>query len=179
MSEDSEIGKREIETMVLDQVLDVLPLITGRTVSDEWDDTDATQIDGSPDCVIGLDGHALGIELTEIRNAGDACDYAAEAYRLASKKSESYQRRGLFRFPIALVMYSSAPALFDIREPLKGAFEQADFDALGFSEIWAVDFSDAYYNPRDPGRLADTFCFKPVEWFGFYRTGHTDRKPYG
>ena len=84
-----------------------------------------------------------------------------------------------FRFPIALVMYSSEPALFDIRQSLTGAFEQADFEALGFSEIWAVDFSDAYYSPRDPRRLADMFCFKPVEWFGFHRTGQADRKPFG
>jgi hypothetical protein len=95
------------------------------------------------------------------------------------KKDESYQRRGVFRFPIALVMYSSAPALFDIRRSLSEAFEQTDFEALGFSEIWAVDFSDAYYSPRDPRRLADTFCFKPAEWLGFHRVGQANRKPFG
>ncbi len=46
MSCDSEFRKREIETMVLDQVLDVLPLITGRTVSDAWNDAGATKNGG-------------------------------------------------------------------------------------------------------------------------------------
>src|ERR1700730_3985537 len=41
----------------------------------------------------------------------DPWDYVAEAYRLASKKSGSYARRGIFRFPIALVMHSTEPPL--------------------------------------------------------------------
>ena len=35
---------------------------------------------------LGLDGKALGIELAEIRGAGDAWDYYAEASRLALQK---------------------------------------------------------------------------------------------
>ena len=105
-------------------------------------------------------------------------DYVAEAYRLAAQKSDSYTRRGIFAFPIGLVMYSSNPPLFEMRSALRKAVEQTDFEYLGFAEIWAVDFSDAYYSPGHPFRRADMFCFKPGGWFGFYRLGD-DRKPYG
>src|SRR5580658_6020822 len=115
MSEDSEIGKREIENMVLDQLLDSLPIITDRAVTEEWEG-DARKVEGSPDFIIGLDGKAFGIELTEIRDAEDVKSYVDEAYRLASKKSESYSRRGIFRFPIALAMYSMTPPLFDFKK---------------------------------------------------------------
>src|SRR5689334_3899708 len=104
MMNDWDMGKRMVERSVLDQVLDSFPIITGRTVTDEWDD-DATQVDDSPDFIIGLDGKAFGIELTQIRGQDDAWDYIAEAYRLAARKSESYTRRGIFRFPIALIMH--------------------------------------------------------------------------
>lgn len=177
MSADSEMGKREFENMVLDQLLNSFPIVTGRTVTEEWDG-DASQVEGSPDFIIGLDRRPFGIELTEIRRAGDPWDYVAEAYRLASQKSDSYARRGIFRFPIALVMHSTEPPLFDIRKSLEGAIYQTDFETLGFSEVWAVDFSDAYYSPGDLLRRADMFCLKPNEWFGFHRIGG-DRKPYG
>jgi hypothetical protein len=178
MSDDSEIGKREIENMILDQLLDSLPIITRRAVTEEWEGV-AEKVEGSPDHIISLDGKPFAIELTEIRDAEDAEGYVEEAYRLASKKSESYSRRGIFRFPIALAMYSSTPPLFDFRASLEATTFHADFEALGFAEIWAVDFSDAYYSPRDPRRPADVFCFKPAAWFGFHRIGGHNRKPYG
>lgn len=134
---------------------------------------------GSPDHIIGLDDKPFGIELTEIRDVEDAESYVAEAYRIAAKKSESYSRRGLFRFPIALIMYSYDPPLFDIRKRLAAKVFQEDFEALGFSEIWAADFSDAYYSVRDLRRPADLFCFKPATHFGFRRGGMHDRKPFG
>jgi hypothetical protein len=56
---------------------------------------------------------------------------------------------------------------------------QDDFEQLGFSEIWAVDFSDAYYTPGDPRRRPDMFCFKPEELFGSHGIGPAGRKPYG
>lgn len=177
MSADSEIGKRQIENMVLEKVLNSFPAITGRAVTEDWDG-DASQFEGSPDFIIGLDGRPFGIELTEIRGIDDPWDYVAEAYRLGSQKSDSYARRGIFRFPIALIMHSNEPPLFDIRNAIVAATFQEDFEALGFNEVWAIDFSDAYYSPRDPRRPADMFCFKPREWFGFYRIG-SDRKPYG
>src|SRR5665811_1786358 len=120
MSGESEVGKREIENMVLDQVLDSLPIITGRTATNEWDGV-AEQVEGSPDHIIGVDHKPFGIELTQISGADEAWDYVAEAYRLGSKKSDSYSRRGIFRFPIALVMYSTSPPLFEIKRALEEA----------------------------------------------------------
>jgi hypothetical protein len=93
------------------------------------------QVEGSPDFIIGLDGQPFGVELTEIREVGDAWDYVAEAYRLASRKSESYSRRQMFHFPIALIMHSEQPPLFDIEEFLKDAIWQEDLKNLGFAEI--------------------------------------------
>jgi len=177
MSTDSEMGKRQLESMVLDQLLDSFSLITGRAVTEHWDG-DGSQVEGSPDFIIGLDGHPFGIELTEIRGIDDPRDYVDEAYRLGSQKSDSYGRRGIFRFPIALIMHSNEPPLFDIRNAVAAATFREDFEALGFNEIWAIDFSDAYYSSRDPRRPADMFCFKQREWFGFHGIGG-DRKPYG
>ena len=178
MSSDSEIGKRMVEDDLLDQVLDSLSVITSRTVTEDWDG-EAEQVEGSPDFIIGMDGKPLGIELTEIRGVDDAWDYVEEAYRLASKKSASYSRRGIFRFPIALIMHSVDPPLFDIREFLDDEVYCDDFGALGFFEVWAIDFSDAYYSPGHPMRRADLFCFKPARWFGFHRIGQHGRKPFG
>jgi hypothetical protein len=178
MSYDRELGKREVETDALEQVLDAFSEIIGWNVTDDWVG-EAEKVEGSPDHIIGRDGKAFGVELTEIYDVEDAEGYVDEAYRLAAKKSERYSRRGLFSFPIALVMYSYDPPLFDIREQLAARVFQGDFEALGFTEIWAADFSDAYYSARDPRRPADLFCFKPAAQFGFHRGGASDRKPFG
>jgi hypothetical protein len=173
---DKEYGKRLVEEMVLEQLLESFPTITGRSVTDEAEGAfpDAT----SPDFVIGLDGRAFGIELTEVRSVDDAWDYLEEASRLAWKKHYSYERRGLFRYPIALVLHSNAVPLFDIERHLR-ACGTDEFAGIGFTEVWSVDFSDAYYSAQDPRRPADMFCFKPEAWFGFHRIGWWDRKPYG
>jgi hypothetical protein len=178
MPYDKELGKREVETGVFEHILAAFSDVIGWNVTDEWEG-DAEQVEGSPDRIIGLDGKAFGIELTEIQDAENAEGYVDEAYRIAAKKSESYLRRGLFRFPIALIMYSYDPPLFDMRERLAAAIFQGDFEGLGFVEIWAVDFSDAYNSGRDPRRPADLFCFKPADQFGFHRGGTLDRKPFG
>jgi hypothetical protein len=175
---DRDMGKRMVEQMMLDQLLGSFPVITGRTLTEEWVG-EATQVEGSPDFILGLNGQPFGIELTEIRGRDDAWDYVNEAYRLAARKSESYSRRQMFRYPIALVMHSEQPPLSDIEDHLKDAIIRSEFESLGFAEIWAVDFSDEYYTPGHPFRLADMFCFKPAKWFGFHRIGFGDRKPYG
>jgi hypothetical protein len=174
---DLDRGKRMIEEMILDQLLDSFPLITGRTVTDDWEGQ-AEQVEGSPDFIIGLDGRPFGVELTGVRQADDAWNYFDAASRLAWQKHKSYSRRGLFRFPIALVLHSDEPPLFDIRQGL-ASMGQEEFEGVGFAEVWAVDFSDAYYTPGHPLRRADMYCFKPAQWFGFYRIGTGDRKPYG
>ncbi len=175
---DTDAGKRMVEEMVLEQFLDSFPLITGRTLTDDWDG-DFPRVEGSPDFVLGLDGMACGFELAEVRDADDAWGYYEEAGRLAWKKHESYARRGLFANPIALVLYSSHPPLFDLRHELTSLVDGWEFEPLGFVEVWAVDFSDAYFSPGHPFRLADMFCFKPLASFGFHRIGDHDRKPYG
>jgi hypothetical protein len=186
---DRDMEKRAVEQMVLDQFLDSFLAITGCTVTEEWDG-EAAQVEGSPDFIIGLNGKPFGIELTEIRGSfgiepteirglDDGWDYVHEAYRLAARKSASYSRRQMFRYPIALVMHSEKPPLSDIEDHLKDAIVPRDFEGLGFAEIWAVDFSNEYYTPGHPFRRADVFCFKPAKWFGFHRIGWWDRKPYG
>jgi hypothetical protein len=174
---DKERGKRMNEEMIVEQIVDSLARITDRTVTDEWEG-DAEQVEGSPDFIVGLDGQPFGLELTEVRGVSRAWDYFEEASRLAWKKHASYERRGLFRFPIALAIHSSWPALFHISKELE-FFGPEEFDMTGFTEVWAVDFSDAYFTPGDPFRQADMFCFKPAAWFGFHRTGFGDKKPFG
>jgi hypothetical protein len=85
---DHDFGKREIERMVFDQILDAFPYITARTVTDDGEEGFA-QVEGSPDFVIGLDGEATGIEISEVRSASDAWSYLEQASRIAWKKHES------------------------------------------------------------------------------------------
>ena len=71
---DKEYGKRLVEEMILEQLLNSFPEITGRAVTDEAEGEFA-QISASPDFIVGLDGRAFGIELAEIRNVDDAYAY--------------------------------------------------------------------------------------------------------
>ena len=103
MIRDTDMGKRMVEEMVLEQVTDGLADVTGRTLTDSWEGG-FEQVEGSPDFIIGLDGRAFGLELAEIRGVDDAWDYYERASQLAWKKHESYQRRGLFTNPIALAL---------------------------------------------------------------------------
>jgi hypothetical protein len=171
-------GKEMVEEIILEQMLDTFSIITGRALTDDWEG-EANQMEGSPDFIIGVDGKPLGIELAEIRGVDDPWDYLAEAYRLAAQKNESYRRRGIFQFPIALMLYSQQPPLFDIERQLEVATCQEDFEEMGFAEIWAVDFSDAYYTAGHPLRRSDMFCLKPEERFGLHRVGPAGRKPFG
>lgn len=172
------MGKRMIEDMVLDELRESFPRITRREITDDWSD-DFERVEGSPDFVVGVDGKAMGIELAEIRNAGDAAGYYAEASRLTWQKHESYERRGLFANPIILLLHSKQPALFDIQGELEALCDAAEFDGTGFAEVWAIDFSDEYFSAGHPLRFADMFCFKPDAAFGFRRVGDHGRKPFG
>jgi hypothetical protein len=173
-----DIGKRMVEEMVLDQLLDSFPRITGRRLTSEWSG-DFPRVEGSPDFVVGVNGKALGIELAEIRDADTAWAYYEEASRIAWKKHASYERRGLFGNPIALILHSASFPLYDLQDELEFLIDDYEFQSFGFTEIWAVDFSDAYYSPGHPLRLADMFCLKPQQTFGFHRIGDHGRKPYG
>ena len=175
---DTDTGKRMIEEMVLDQLLDSFPLITGRTLTEDWAG-DFPRVEGSPDFVVGIDGIGWGIELTAVHDSDNAWSYYEQASRIAWKKHESYARRGLFENPIALVFHSDDPPLYDVRQALTRLAAGREFDSLGFLEVWAVDFSDAYFSPGHPFRLADMFCFKPAATLGFHRIGDHGRKPYG
>jgi len=174
---DIDTGKRMVEEMVLDQILDSFPRITGRKLTPDWSG-DFPRHEGSPDFVVGVDGRALGIELARI--AGDtAWTWYEEASRIAWKKHDSYQRRDLFRNPIALIFHSDGTPLYDMEHELESLVDAQEFQSLGFAEVWAVDLSDAYYTPGHPLRRADLFCLKPLESFGFHRIGDHGRKPYG
>jgi hypothetical protein len=166
-----------VEEVALDNVIDAFTAITGRTVTDQGSDA-FSKVEGSPDFIFGFDGQALGVEIAEVRDANDPEEYFDKVCAIAWKKHDSYARRGLFQNPIALLLYSTEPPLFDIRNNLTCLTEQDTFDELGFVEFWAADLSDAYFTPGDPRRLPDMFCMKPAKWFGFHRIG-SDRKPFG
>ena len=128
---------------------------------------------------MGLDDRALGIELAEIRDVGDAWGYYEEASRLAWQKHESYSRRKLFKIPMALILHSNNLALCEIELDLRAFDSYSEFERVGFTEVWAVDLSEIYYTPGHPFRRADMFCFKPAKLFGFRRVGEWGRKPFG
>lgn len=175
---DRDRGKEMVEEMILEQVLEPISIVTDRVLTKEGL-AGFPRVEGSPDFVVGFDGRALGIEVTEVRDVVESVEYYEEALRLALKKSESYRRRHLFANPIALVMYSKDPPLFEIQTELAAMGAEMDFEGTGFAEVWAVDFSDAYYRVGHPLRYPDLFCFKPMSDFGFHRVGGYDRKPFG
>jgi hypothetical protein len=75
------------------------------------------------------------------------------------------------------VMDSFDPTLFNSKATLTATAFRPNFYARGFSEIWAVDFSDAYVNV--PRRTADMFCSKPASSSGFLCIGSHDRSHSG
>lgn len=176
---DTDIGKRMHEEAIFEQILETFPLIARLDITDEWEG-EAAQIEGSPDFIVGVRGKPMGIEIAEIRGMDDdPWDYVSEAYRIASKKNKSYSRRGLFTFPIVLILFSSYPPLYEMAGLIEDFLVQEDFERLEFAQVWAADFSSEYYTPGHPFRMADMFCFKPAGNVGFHRLGPWGRKPFG
>lgn len=175
---DKDRGKRMVEGMALDETLEVLAAMSGRTITDEGTDQ-FPYVEGSPDFIIGFDGQPLGIEIAEIRGMEDAESYFEEVVGIAWKKHESHKRRGLFKYPIVLLLYSSNLPLFEIRHALKHFAEDHVLDDFGFAEVWMADLCEAYFTSGHPLRCPDMFCMKPSKWFGFHRIGATNRKPFG
>ena len=175
---DSDRGKRMVEKTILDQLLETLATITGRAVTANGTDG-FPRVGVSRDFFVGMDGTPLGIEFAEVRDTEDPWGYFEEVSRVAWNKHKSYERRGLFQHPIALILHSTNPPLFDIKSELISLEAHREFAGVGFVEVWGVDFSDAYYSPGPPLRQADMFCFKPHNWYGFRRIGDHGRKPFG
>ena len=165
--------KKEIESKLLDAFVDSYHLITGRAISE-------IESSESPDFLARIDGRRGGIEVTELRlNAEtDSYDYVEEAWRLAEKKHVSYTRHGRFSIPIMLVLFANRPPLYEFQTGI-AEMPLADFDDLGFSEIWFADLSEEYFSHTDPRRPADLFGVTPKRWRGFHRYGDWGRKPYG
>ena len=56
---------------------------------------------------------------------------------------------------------------YSISASLEATAFQDDFEALGFAEIWAVDFSDAYYSPAICADRLTCFASSPPRGLGF------------
>ena len=123
-------------------------------------------------------------ELTSIRT-GSADDIIAEVWRLASKKNDSYKRRGIFDTrPLMLLGHlgsirddTERPALYDVHKELAELIVPSDFEGFGFSEIWLMDCGPKYTLRRDPRTPADFFCVAPAETIGFWER-ERKRHPY-
>jgi hypothetical protein len=176
-SYDYALGLRENETAHADTFEAEFPVITGRTI-------EILSGGESPDRIALIDGVKTGIELTAI-HAGGADDVVGEMIRLATKKHESYQRRGIFDdLPIILLGHLDwpardveGPALYDIHEELEHRVAAGGFDDFGFSEIWLMDDGPKYTSRRDPRAPADFFCFSPAGQLGFWGR-ERKRRPY-
>jgi hypothetical protein len=174
---DDTLGLRESETAVADTFAAEFPVITGRPV-------EILSGGESPDRITLIDGIETGIELTAI-HAGSAEHIVDELLRLASRKHESYQRRGIFDGrPIILLGHldwpakdREGPALYDVHEELGEIVVASDFEGFGFSEIWLMDDGPKYTSRRDPRAPADFFCFAPSEKIGFW-VRERKRRPY-
>jgi len=174
---DNALGLREAEASVADTFEAEFPVVTGRTVK-------ILSTSESPDRIALIDGIETGVELTSIK-AGDADDMIAEALRLASKKHESYDRRGIFDTrPLILLGQLDWPAkdveglaLYDVHKELAELIVPSDFDGFGFSEIWLMDDGPKYTSRHDPRAPADFFCFAPTEKIGFWER-ERKRRPH-
>ena len=82
---DKEIGKRMVEEIALENIIDAFTSITGRTITDEGSDG-FSKVEGSPDLFFGFDGRALGIEIAEVRDVNDPEGYLGKACDIAWKK---------------------------------------------------------------------------------------------
>ena len=165
--------KKEVESELLDAFVDSYNLITGRLI-------DEIESSESPDFLAMIDGQHSGVEVAELRvdSKREPYDYIAEAWRIAEKKHNSYDKRGLFSIPIMLVLFISAHPLYEFYKYISD-LPLEDFDDLGFSEVWFADLSEEYFSFRDPRRPADLFGISPEEWRGFHRYGNWGRKPFG
>jgi hypothetical protein len=171
------LGLREVETSVSDTFEMEFPIVTDRTV-------EVLSAGESPDRVALIDGIEIGVELTSIKADGPD-RIVAEVLRLARKKHESYQRRGIFNSrSIILLGHLDWPAidaeglaLYDLHDELAKRIVHSDFDGFAFSEIWLMDDGPKYTSRRDPRAPADFFCFAPTEKFGFWGC-ERKRRPY-
>jgi hypothetical protein len=163
---DDALGLRESETAVADTFEAEFPVVTGRPV-------EILSHGESPDRIALIGGIEIGIELTGI-HASSADDIVDKLLRLASRKSESYQRRNLFEMqPIILLGHLDwparnleGPALYDVHDELDKICCPGDFDDFGFTEIWLIDSGPKYTSRRDPRAPADFFCFAPNGMIG-------------
>jgi hypothetical protein len=174
---DNALGLRAVEASIADTFEAEFPAVTGRTVKI----LSATE---PPDRIALIDGIETGVELTSIK-AGNADDVIAEVLRLASKKHESYGRRGIFDTrPLILLGHLDWPAkdveglaLYDVRNELADLSVPSDFNGFGFSEIWLMDDGPKYTSRRDSRVPADFFCFAPTKTTGFWER-ERKRRPY-
>ena len=174
---DNELGRREVETGAADTFEAEFPVVTFRTVK-------ILSASEPPDRIALIDGIETGVELTSIK-AGNADDMIAEISRLASKKHESYDRRGIFDTrPLILLGQLDWPAkdveglaLYDVHKELAELIVPSDFNGFGFSEIWLMDDGPKYTSRHDSRAPADFFCFAPTEKIGFWER-ERKRRPY-
>jgi|ERR1051326_597931 hypothetical protein len=190
---DYQLGRREVETGVADTFEAEFPMVTGRPV-------EILSCGESPDRITRIDGIETGLELTAIQ-ASSAEDMVFEMHRLARKKHETYERRGIFiDRPLILLGHLSwpalstkereclsmetcyeamakYPALYDVWEEVDQMVDTSDFSGFGFSEIWLMDDGFKYSSRRDPRSPADFFCFSPDGRVGFWER-ERKRRPY-
>jgi hypothetical protein len=129
------LGLREVETGIAEAFEAEFPIVTGRAVR-------ILSTGEAPDRIALIDGIETGVELTAVK-AGGAEGIIEELSRIARKKHESYQRRGIFKSrPILLLADLDWPAqdiegaaLYDVRDDLVDALCASDFAVFGFSEI--------------------------------------------
>ena len=157
---DSEFGKKEVESMDLDYFLDAYKLLIG----------DAMRVVvycESPDFVCQRqDGELVGIEVTEV-HPREPYDATAEIYRLWSKHRANYPVPTMLVLSLWGCHLGSSRFAFD-------DYPIEDFDeGGGFSEIWVADYTELE-------------AFSSVELYGLYPEHvrgyypYSERgKPYG
>ena len=122
-----------------------------------------------------IDGKETGVELTLIK-ASSAEHIIEEVLRLARKKHDSYNRRGIFKARSTILLGTldwpakgvEGPALYDVHDEISGMIEPSDFADFGFGEIWLMDEGFKYTSRTDSRVPADFFCFKPADKIGFW-----------
>jgi hypothetical protein len=171
------LGLREVETSMAEAFEAEFPIVTGRTVR-------ILSSGEAPDRIALIDGIETGLELTAVKADG-AEDIIEEFWRIARRKHESYQRRGIFE-PRPMILLGDldwpaqdieGAALYDVRDELVDALLASDFGAFGFSEIWLMDDGPKYTSRTDPRAPADFFCFAPADKVGFWER-ERKRRPY-
>ncbi len=180
---DQDIGKKMVEEIELEYLLDAYELVTGQRLS-------KVHAGERPDFICKRpNGSCVGVELTKVMrepvsvfldrischrdhmSAIETLDYIFETVgRKADKRSQGGE---LYPKNTILVLQVDGCPMSELTTWISDDL-QPDFSSYGFAEIWVADYTgiEAFGD-------IELFGLHPLEWWGYHQRQNPHRKPYG